>query len=41
MQDDLDDGAKYLIEKGQVDKDNVYMFGWSYGGYTALNRINE
>ena len=36
MQDDLDYGAKYLIEKGQVDKDNVYMFGWSYGGYTSL-----
>ena len=36
MQDDLDYGAKHLIEKGLVDKDNVYMFGWSYGGYTSL-----
>lgn len=36
MQDDKDDGALYLIEKGEVDKDRVAMFGWSYGGYAAL-----
>lgn len=36
MQDDKDDGALYLIEKGLVDKDRVAMFGWSYGGYAAL-----
>jgi dipeptidyl aminopeptidase/acylaminoacyl peptidase len=36
MQDDLDYGAKYLIQNGTVDKDNVFMFGWSYGGYTSL-----
>ena len=36
MQDDLDYGAKYLIQQGLVDKENVYMFGWSYGGYTSL-----
>ena len=36
MQDDKDDGAKYLIEKGMVDPDRVAMFGWSYGGYAAL-----
>ena len=36
MQDDLDYGAKHLINKGLVDKNNVYMFGWSYGGYTSL-----
>ena len=36
MQDDKDDGAKYLIEKGLVDPDRVAMFGWSYGGYAAL-----
>jgi len=35
MQDDADWGAKYLIEKKRVDKDNVYMFGWSNGGYYA------
>ena len=36
MQDDKDDGAKYLIEQGLVDPDRVAMFGWSYGGYAAL-----
>ena len=36
MQDDKDDGAKYLVEKGLVDPDRIAMFGWSYGGYAAL-----
>ncbi len=36
MQDDKDDGVKYLIDKGLVDPDRVAMFGWSYGGYAAL-----
>ena len=36
MQDDKDDGVKYLIEQGMVDPDRVAFFGWSYGGYAAL-----
>ena len=36
MQDDKDDGAKYLVKKGLVDPDRIAMFGWSYGGYAAL-----
>jgi dipeptidyl aminopeptidase/acylaminoacyl peptidase len=36
MQDDKDDGAMYLVEKGRVDPDRIAMFGWSYGGYAAL-----
>ena len=36
MQDDKDDGALYLVEKGWVDPDRIAMFGWSYGGYAAL-----
>ena len=36
MQDDKDDGALYLAEKGLVDSDRMMMFGWSYGGYAAL-----
>ena len=36
MQDDKDDGALYLVEKGLVDPDKMMMFGWSYGGYAAL-----
>lgn len=36
MQDDKDDGVKYLIEQGLVDPNRVAFFGWSYGGYAAL-----
>jgi dipeptidyl aminopeptidase/acylaminoacyl peptidase len=36
MQDDKDDGAQYLVERGLVDPNRVAMFGWSYGGYAAL-----
>ena len=36
MQDDKDDGVAYLIKEGLTTKDNVAMFGWSYGGYAAL-----
>ena len=36
MQDDKDDGALYLVERGLVDPDRMAMFGWSYGGYAAL-----
>ena len=36
MQDDKDDGAKYLVEQGLADPDRMAMFGWSYGGYAAL-----
>ena len=36
MQDDKDDGVKYLIEQGRVDKNKVAFFGWSYGGYSAM-----
>jgi dipeptidyl aminopeptidase/acylaminoacyl peptidase len=35
MQDDADWGAIDLIKKGRVDKDNIFMFGWSNGGYYA------
>lgn len=36
MQDDKDDGALYLVEKGWADPNRMAMFGWSYGGYAAL-----
>ncbi len=36
MQDDKDDGALFLVEKGFADPDRMAMFGWSYGGYAAL-----
>ncbi len=36
MQDDKDDGALFLVEKGFADPDRIAMYGWSYGGYAAL-----
>ncbi len=36
MQDDVDDGIRYLIEQGIADPDRLAIFGWSYGGYSAM-----
>lgn len=36
MQDDVEDGTKWLIEKGYADPDRICIAGWSYGGYAAL-----
>ncbi|MFT6373045.1 MAG: dipeptidyl aminopeptidase/acylaminoacyl peptidase [Gammaproteobacteria bacterium] len=36
MQDDKDDGVKFLVEKGLADPEKVAIFGWSYGGYAAF-----
>lgn len=41
MQDDKDDGVKYLIEQGLVDPNRVAFFGWSYGGYSALVSLSR
>ncbi|WP_246840557.1 prolyl oligopeptidase family serine peptidase [Lacimicrobium sp. SS2-24] len=36
MQDDMDQGAQFLVEKGLADPKRLAMFGWSYGGYSAF-----
>lgn len=36
MHDDVEDGTKWLIEKGYADPQRVCIMGWSYGGYAAL-----
>ena len=36
MQDDDDDGVKWLIAQHIADPSRVAMFGYSYGGYAAL-----
>ena len=36
MQDDKDDGVRYLIERGIADPNRVAMHGYSYGGYAAM-----
>ncbi|MFZ5670571.1 MAG: alpha/beta hydrolase family protein [Pseudomonadota bacterium] len=36
MQDDKDDGAKWLIAQGIADPNRITMHGYSYGGYSAM-----
>ncbi|MDR3510213.1 MAG: prolyl oligopeptidase family serine peptidase [Caulobacteraceae bacterium] len=36
MQDDKDDGVKWLVAQKIADPARVVMFGYSYGGYAAL-----
>ena len=36
MQDDVTDGARYLIQQGISDAHRMCIVGWSYGGYVAL-----
>ena len=36
MQDDKDDGVKWLVDQKIADPNRVAMFGYSYGGYAAL-----
>jgi dipeptidyl aminopeptidase/acylaminoacyl peptidase len=36
MQDDLDDGVKWLAERGKIDPKRVCIMGGSYGGYAAM-----
>ena len=36
MQDDVDDGMQFLVEQGIADPDRLAIFGWSYGGYSAM-----
>jgi dipeptidyl aminopeptidase/acylaminoacyl peptidase len=36
MQDDLSDGALFLVQEGIVDKERMGLLGGSYGGYASL-----
>lgn len=36
MQDDKDDGAKWLVDQGIADPARMAMFGYSYGGFAAM-----
>ncbi len=33
---DINDGARWLVARGIADPKKVAIFGWSYGGYAAL-----
>jgi dipeptidyl aminopeptidase/acylaminoacyl peptidase len=35
MQDDKDDGARWLVEQGVADPNRMMMYGYSYGGFAA------
>jgi acetyl esterase/lipase len=39
MQDDKDDGARWLVEQGISDPNRMAIFGFSYGGYAAMASI--
>ncbi|MCL2650819.1 MAG: S9 family peptidase [Candidatus Azobacteroides sp.] len=36
VMDDIEDGVKYVIEQGWVDKDKIAIYGASHGGYATL-----
>ncbi len=36
MQEDVEDGTRWLFEKGYADPKRTCIAGWSYGGYAAL-----
>ena len=36
MQDDKDDGAKWMVEQKIAKADRIALFGYSYGGYAAF-----
>ncbi|CAM4124168.1 S9 family peptidase [Flavobacterium antarcticum] len=36
IMDDIEDGVKYVIEQGWVDKENIAIYGASHGGYATL-----
>lgn len=36
LMDDVEDGVKYVISKGWVEKDKIAIYGGSHGGYATL-----
>jgi dipeptidyl aminopeptidase/acylaminoacyl peptidase len=41
MQDDVTDGARWLIEQAIADPDRIGIYGASYGGFTALRALQK
>ncbi|GAA6137945.1 S9 family peptidase [Arenicella sp. 4NH20-0111] len=39
MQDDKDDGAAWLVKEGVAAEDRIAMYGYSYGGYSAMAAV--
>ncbi len=40
MQNDVEDGTRWLLEKGYADPTRTCIAGWSYGGYAALMGVS-
>ena len=40
MQQDVEDGTRWLYEKGYADASRTCIAGWSYGGYAALMGVS-
>ncbi|MEP3890834.1 MAG: prolyl oligopeptidase family serine peptidase [Hellea sp.] len=40
MQQDVEDGTRWLYEKGYADPSRTCIAGWSYGGYAALMGVS-
>jgi len=36
MQEDVEDGSRWLVKKGYADPERMCIAGWSYGGYASL-----
>ena len=36
MQDDKDDGARWLVEQGIAEAERIAIYGYSYGGFAAM-----
>ena len=41
MQDDITDGAKWLVKEGIADEKRIAIYGGSYGGYATLAGITK
>ncbi len=39
MMDDITDATRWAIEKGIADPDRICIFGWSFGGFSAVMSI--
>ncbi len=39
MEDDKDDGARWLVKQGIADPDRLVIFGYSYGGFAAAAAV--
>ncbi len=39
--DDVEDGLKYVVEQGFVDKDKAAIYGGSHGGYAVLRGLTK